>query len=809
MRLLRDFRVGWRQLLADPVTSAIVVLGLAGAIACCQLALQMVFNEVLPDTEVPEPARVVGIEYRSTFPGNEPSMWFEVAPLVLGPALQRQLGAAAAVTRAQNGWLRAGVDGRTDDLSLTFVDPPAVPLFGLRALRGDLAATLRRPDAIALTRAAAVSLFGSDDAIGKVVQLRGRSLVVGAVIARGSHALMHGTQGLASFESPANATTAAARDSWFAAAGNVYARLAPGQSADDFGQVAQALFDRESPSDKAIPPELFKGRRLAELRALPITRRYLHGAFSQSRRLTLAGLVASTLLVLALAVANHLNLSMVRTLARSREIAVRKSLGADPRRLVVQFVLEGAVAAAGATALGVLLAWLLVPTLSGLLQSDLATRLFAPGRLAALAAFALLLGGVAGLLPAHAALGVRCAETLAGRPHDEGRGGRRVRRALTTLQFTIALVISGAACLSAWQSRFVDGLELGFRRDGLVAVDLPPDTPDPLARSFRDALARQPAVAAIAWSDDVPGRNHFSMSATLQRGDGAPRVDARMSTVDAPFFEVYGVRPLAGRVRAPPPPASGVTPDDARGERLAVIDTAALHALGFATPAEAVGALVRNAPQEQGEGSPVRIVAVVPPLRMETAREARRPQMFWMVARAQPVVTVRGADTQALKQAIEATWPRYFPVDWPRPETVDESLQWVYGDERRVLRLTLAASVFALALAGFGVYALAAFTVRRSLREIVVRKLYGASRARIAGLLARDVAPLLAVAALLGLPLTGWLVQAWLAGYVERTPLAWWALPAALLAVTLVTLLAALRHGLSALRVRPAAALRD
>jgi putative ABC transport system permease protein len=262
-------------------------------------------------------------------------------------------------------------------------------------------------------------------------------------------------------------------------------------------------------------------------------------------------------------------------------------------------------------------------------------------------------------------------------------------------------------------------------------------------------------------------------------------------------------------MRAPAPAASGVGPDDDASERLVVIDTTEARALGFAQPRDAVEAVLFSPRNVNQVPRPVRIVAVVPPVRLETAHEARRPQAFWLQAEPQSTLTLRGADPAALKKAVEVVWPGFFPEDWANPQGVGESLSWVYEDERRIGRLAACASLFALALAGFGVYALAAYTVRRSLREIVVRKLYGAGRARIAGVLARDFAPLLLVAALVGLPLTGWLVQAWLAGYVERTPLAWWSLPAALFAVVAVTTLATWRHGLAAMRVRPAQALRD
>ena len=109
----------------------------------------------------------------------------------------------------------------------------------------------------------------------------------------------------------------------------------------------------------------------------------------------------------------------------------------------------------------------------------------------------------------------------------------------------------------------------------------------------------------------------------------------------------------------------------------------------------------------------------------------------------------------------------------------------------------------------FAVYALTAHVVRRSAREIVIRKLYGAGPARIARLVAREFAPLLALAAVVGLPLAAWIAHAWLTQFVERTSAAFWALPIALVLLLAMTACAAARHAIVAMTFRPTAALRD
>jgi putative ABC transport system permease protein len=132
-----------------------------------------------------------------------------------------------------------------------------------------------------------------------------------------------------------------------------------------------------------------------------------------------------------------------------------------------------------------------------------------------------------------------------------------------------------------------------------------------------------------------------------------------------------------------------------------------------------------------------------------------------------------------------------------------------YAGDLRLARLLAAASVIATAIAAFGIYVLAAYSVRRREKEIVLRKLYGAGHATIARLVAREFAVLVGAGALLGLPFAWVAIQRWLDAFAERAPIGVWTLVAALLVAAVVALVATLRHALAAVRIRPILALRE
>src|SRR5205823_4842707 len=142
------------------------------------------------------------------------------------------------------------------------------------------------------------------------------------------------------------------------------------------------------------------------------------------------GLAAVALLILALAATNYVNLATVRTVRRQREIALRKVLGAGAGAVGRQFLAESVLVCLIATGIGLLLAWLLLPVFSDLVQRSL-DHMFTPVSLGLALLLGVLLGVLAGAYPAWSALKVHPSAALSGRGNVETVGGLWLRRVLT------------------------------------------------------------------------------------------------------------------------------------------------------------------------------------------------------------------------------------------------------------------------------------------------------------------------------------------------------------------------------------------
>jgi putative ABC transport system permease protein len=805
---LRDFRIGWRLLVKEPAFSAVVILGLAVGFCACFLLLGYVSHSLSYDSHVPDRGHIYRLQQRwniSTADGK----WSDSASL---PA--RDGAIASGVPLMASAFITRDIDvkigANVQTIGVSVVDPDFRNIFQPQVVAGNLAAALARPDALALSRETAAKLFaalGPDAVVGKTVQVGGRPYQVLAVLADQPAATTLPYDALAG-----SATTIWKQEyrqlvttNWGSSHGAVYIKLgagadpraAPAQVADAVrrAMLASNFYARQTPAQKAS----LNGRDMIDFRLGPLAEAYLDpdvgGRSSTHGDLTtILGLATVAVLILVLAATNYVNLATVRTLRRQREIAVRKVVGASAGAVSRQFLAESVLVCLLATLIGLLLAWLLLPVFSDLVQRKL-DRMFTPASLGLSLLLGVLVGVLAGAYPTWSALKVRPTAALSGRGNVETAGGLWMRRVLTVLQFATAMGLTGLTLAVAWQTRYASSLDPGFDPGPLLVVRTSEDMRDANERAFRDALARLPGVDGVAVADFPVTINYNSTA--LQRDGGNP-IEINWFRVSPEFFKVHGMKPVAGRLYDP-------ARDQARDMDKVVINESGARKFGFASAQEAIGKTIR---QPNGDEA-MQVVGIAPDIRHRSARDPMQPTVYFLSDRTGAFTVRSEHNLEAVQRAVEELWVRFFPNDVVNVQRVDSSFAVSYADDLRLAKLLAASSVIATAIAAFGIYVLAAYSVQRRAREIVLRKLYGAGNTAVGSLVMREFLVLIGAGALLGLPPAWLAMQNYLAGFNERAPIGAWTIAAALLVAGAVALGSTLRHTLAAVRIRPALALRE
>src|SRR5450830_1383602 len=796
---MKNFRLGWRLLLRHPLHSAVDLLGLAAGFAVCFVLLGFAAYSFGYDRDVPQREQVFIIKHRLNFIPQP--QWLEYTPFAMravalnsGLPLQASIWWPSKAIVQQQGGMR--------EIEVTAVDPVFEQIAGLRALQGNLHQALTQPDGVALTRQASIQLFGTADALGRsltINQSGQQTLQVRAILPdRPSNSTMQfgvlvgigsslwteqGRQQLLS--------------NWMGISGRIYVKTSASPQA--LQKVLQDVVDK-APWDNLSTPEMkaaLYGRKMVDVGLGPLADAYFDRSVANTigtaprgdLRMVLA-LGLAGLLILLLAVINYVNLATVRTLRRQREIGVRKLLGASAARLVGQFLAESVLTALLAAAAGLLLAWLVLPLFADLVQRPL-EDIFTPLRCVGALLAGVLTGLCAGAYPAWCALRVRPGPALAGRGNSETAAGLWLRRVLTVLQFGAAMALCAATLAVGWQSWYGSQASPGFDPRGFLVLDLPPDADhNPQARAFEAALARLPGIDGVAGIAEAVGRDGSKVVGSVLTRDGRDlRLEFKSMTPG--WFALHRIQPQFGRLFDPSL--------DTIDSQVVVLNAAAALALGYPTPQAAVGQVM---PAGQ------LIIGIAPPLRFLDMRQAAQPMLFNL--RHGGTLSLRSDDDVAAAYAhIEPLWRRYFPDRMLELRTAQSFLTQMYAEDLRLARMLGLASLIAMLLAAFGIYVLAAYSVQRRTREIVMRKLHGAGRTAIARLVGREFLLLLAAGAVLGLPLAALGIYRYLAGFIERAPIGGWTLAAALLLAMLVALLATWRHTWSAMRMSPALALRD
>jgi ABC-type antimicrobial peptide transport system permease subunit len=597
------------------------------------------------------------------------------------------------------------------------------------------------------------------------------------------------------------------QQSWTSIGAKIYLKLNSGASPVQLEQLLQHAADR-SPLTLQLPPDVLQ--KLGQRKVMDLKLGALRGMYFDTDtgntplsgphgdKQVVYGLAAIGILILILAGTNYVNLATVRTLQRQKEIAMRKVLGASIARVAAQFLAESLVVAMSATLVGLLFARLGLPVFATLMDRNL-TGIFTVEALLITVLMGAMVGIVAGAYPAWVALQVRPQRTLAGRGNNESNSGLWSRRLLTVVQFSTAMALTGVTLAIAWQSQFASQHDPGFDTSPLLVVEMPVDLNNPAGKAYREALTRLPGVYGVAAARDPIGRSFIGSNMSLMRVDGE-KASSVIRRLSSNFFDVYKLRPVAGRLFDP-------RIDIEDKSNVAVLNESAVRALGYKKAEEAVGQIVAASIGTSRQD--LTIIGVAPDIRQESLRELPQPIIYLSSLRASVLTVGTDGDLSALESRVVTMGHQYFPNEVVDVRPAQSYFSAAYAEDNRLAKLLAYSTLVAVAIASFGIYVLATYSIQRQSKEIVVRKLFGANHADIALLVGREFVMLIAFGALIGLPIGGFTIMRYLAPFVERAPIGVWTLLAALLLSLIVTVLSTSRQTWLALHMNPSVILRD
>lgn len=790
----------------SPAYTLISLLGLAVAFMSVLLIGAYVRTELIHDRWVPGYENVYRLAKIATYGGTV------LESNSGGPAealwLKQDIPGIEAIARLAPTDLPRSLRSSDVEVFATIVwaDPEIFRVLSFPLLAGDQATALEHPDALVISRALARRLLGTEQAVGRTVELDGRPMQITAVLdALPGPSHLH-IDALASSVSMQSGliVQGSGRIGWGTV--HTYLRTAPGAVAS-VRNALPGLIDRHASAADfpgIAPPERMSSifsyalQPLADLHLMPpkdlVTPSTTDMMKPNGDMTPVLALSAIAVLILLLAAANFVNIMSVRAAQRSIEVGMRKVIGASRLQLVRQFVGESTVLAAAGAFVGILAGLLCLRGFGAYLDRDLAPSFLAdPWLITGMLLSLLTIGALGGIYPGLVMSSFRPAQVLKGAATHVTRAGA-LRYAFVTSQFLLLIVLVVAVLVVNRQLSFL--LHDSFRVDAeqLLYVRAPCND------AMRDRISALPGTLRVACAADSLLGPHWTSVVPASLPDGTP---FRFSVVGigpgAP--ELLGLKLLAGRFPAQLAADAGSQQSGARG---ALINLAAVRGLRLESPEAAIGQ-----PLPGSLGLPPPVVGVVDDFSLRSLRDPVTPVVFNFASRPSLILIELSAEniSQTVSD-IEKIWKSSGSEGPFQSQFHDQHVGDMYADVARMNQLSTALGIIAAFIAALGIYGISALAVEHGAAGIGVRKTFGATRADILQLLLwRFTAPVL-VASLLAWPISYAIMRRWLEGFAYHIDLAPGMFLAASAAALFVALAAVIGHALQLARMRPVVALR-
>jgi putative ABC transport system permease protein len=806
--MLRNYlTIAWRQLGKNKLYAVINIAGLTVGLAIYLFSWLLVDYEESHDQFFAKAQRIftVGSVFSPTASIGVAET--DGAYTAFGPLFDAEIEGVEAVVRTVRREFLLSIDDDEYYETIRFTDPAFLDVFDFQYLEGDDTA-LDDPNSVLLTREAAFKFFGDEPALGRVITLdHDYSLRVAAVIEdlpRNTHLrgslIAHEPFGVvAPLEALSNATGWVLEGNFNnLSMGNMTYLLVPeGTSRDWLQAQVDGVFERHFPdTDRKVIAHL-KVRPLIE--ANTILWDMIGLPILQSVRVL-------GLLVLLVAIVNYTNLATAQSLGRAREIGLRKTMGADRRQLIIQFLVESLCISGLAMIVALAVLEIVVPVFNTATDKGLSIAYI--GILPWLVTTTALVGLVAGAYPAYLITQVSPIDALRDGAARGVKGGR-FRSIMLGLQFSITVFMLAMVLVMYLQNhKIVNSAEIYPRSEIIGLYRLNPESIQARLGTLKNELEKVPGVTAVSYVSQLPyQQSNSSSNVSRQAGDEESDFLMNHMTVDEDFLSAFDVPLLAGRFLDPAIAADTMKEGVAAAN--VVVNQLALKRLGFASPEEALGQVFYELRDEEDDGVWT-IVGVLPDQNYQGFHNEIKPVALRMLPREFQYGAIRVEDAAMgrVLSDVEAVWKNVIP-DYPiQSRFLDEEFDETFRVFMGLFAVLAGFAMLALMLSLIGLFGLAAFMAAGRTREIGVRKVMGAKVFQIVRLLIWQLSRPVLWALLIGLPLAYFASTTYLNFFADRIPLV---IPVVLGAGVLSVLLAwaiVAVHAVRVARANPIHALR-
>ena len=462
-------------------------------------------------------------------------------------------------------------------------------------------------------------------------------------------------------------------------------------------------------------------------------------------------------LILLMACINFMNLSTARSTNRSREVGVRKSVGAQKSHLIVQFITEAVFLSFIALLFAVVTVRLLLPFFNDVTGKSVHLDLSNPVLIVGILSITIFSGILAGSYPAFILSRFNPVKVLKG-TIQPGLSGNALRKTLVVVQFTASVILVVGSIAVYKQIGFISEKNLGFDKDNIVVID----QNEGIVKNYeaiKNDLHQLPAVKNVAFG----GNNVFTIPITttdpVWKGKpGNSSITFKIYRCDTGFIPTMDIKMLSGR--------NFINRNDSSNY---IINKKAMETMGLSLD-NVIGTELE---MWNGKG---RIVGLTDDFHNDNLRFGIQPLIFMYSENVGSHYFIKVSSGSSLPGVIAQVRQvfRENNPDYPFEYTfLNDVFNREYRAEAVIGKLSLSFTVIAIFISCLGLLGLATFTAERRTKELGIRKVMGASVGNLAIMLCSEFTNLIILSLLIGLPISWYLVRQYFSGYMFHTEIKW------------------------------------
>jgi ABC-type antimicrobial peptide transport system permease subunit len=688
--------------------------------------------------------------------------------------------------------------------SAVAVDADYTQMFSFEFVKGSAETALSDQNNIVLREDIAINIFGQEEAMGKVLEADFEGKKINYTVSGITKKLPDNT----SIENDMMIRYEAMpfyheiKDNWNSQSDVLYVQLNDKVTFDEFEKKLKFFgpkyYEKEISQLKTEGAKPDENGDIIAAQLLSFADEHFNNfigkAFSISKIYPYT-LVIISIFILFIACINFINLSISRSMLRTKEVGIRKALGALKGQVVRQFWGEALIVCVVSLLLGLILFSIAIPYYNAVFNSKIFIGLLYDKKvLAIILTTFLVITFLAGGYPAWFIAKVNTIDVLKGKLKIAS-GSNLLRKALIIKQFTISVLLICCTIIIWNQLQYLRTKPLGFNQDHVISVPIGTEVNGSrLLSLFKSELNNNPKIISIAAADNNVGFGKDNSSSKSQFGfmHKGKIINTNVLFVDFNYIKTMGMALKEGR------DFSTAYPSDST--KACIINQSMASLLGSND--------LLNSKIELNDG--LEIIGIIKDYHFESLRNNIEPMTFMVNGFPYSYLFIKIAahDVDATLALIEKTYKKFAPNSTYLGSFLEENRNEQYRSERRFTKMFVYAAILAIFLSCLGLFAISVMSINQRIKEIGIKKVLGSPIVNLVWDLSRDYIKLVLISIFIAAPIAYYFMNQWLLDFAFRTEIEWWVFVLAGLSAVLIAIITISYHSVSTALMNPVKSLK-